>query len=77
MWKGFGLKDMHSQQQGRPRELQAEPGKTGAAKREEEEEHWEELYLPSIHCGSRMLLMAGKGEPGIMEAGQRQKPSRE
>lgn len=40
MWKGFGIKDLHSQQQGRPWELQTEPGKTGSAKWEEEEEHW-------------------------------------
>lgn len=56
-------------------ELQAEPGKT--AKWEEEEEPWEELYLPWSHCGSRMLLMAGRAESGVVEAGQRHELSRE
>lgn len=66
VWRGFGFKDMSSQQQGRARELQTEPGKTGSAPWEEEEGHWGRavpaLAIVDEECCSWKARPPSKGE---------------
>lgn len=69
MWKEFGLRaerrDRYCQQQGRPQELQAEPGKAGSTNWEEKSTGERDILLRTnkhlllTPCISRILFMAG------------------